>query len=135
MYGICMTAFEFSSIHHLIHIFLVRLKMINGRHLYSAFKQSTVQLMLLIHTHQPRLAAMQGTNQLVRSNCGFGVLLKDTSTHLGIEPAARRLLLPPEPSRLKKQAFSLEVLSNQSHGTLTIHNTLVSAGVSDFPLS
>ena len=31
-------------------------------------------------THQRRLAAMQGTNQLVRSNWGFGFLLRDTST-------------------------------------------------------
>ena len=40
--------------------------------LYSAFIQSTVQFMPLIHTHtfthQQLLAAMQGTNQLVRSN-------------------------------------------------------------------
>ena len=40
-------------------------------HLYSAFIQSAVQFMPLIHpfthtfTHQRRLAAMQGTNQLV----------------------------------------------------------------------
>ena len=31
-------------------------------------------------THQRQLAAMQGTNQLVRSNWGLGVLLRDTST-------------------------------------------------------
>ena len=47
--------------------------MVNGLHLYSAFIQSAVQFMPLIHpfthtfTHQRRLAAMQGTNQLVRS--------------------------------------------------------------------
>ena len=35
------------------------------------------------HTHQQRLAAMQGTNQLVGSNWGLGVLLKDTSTRPG----------------------------------------------------
>ena len=44
----------------------------NGRHLYSAFIQSAVQLMPFhspthththTHTHQRRLAAMQGTNQ------------------------------------------------------------------------
>ena len=57
-----------------------------GLHLYSAFIQSAVQFMPLIHpfthtfTHQRRLAAMQGTNQLVRSNRGLGVLLRDTST-------------------------------------------------------
>ena len=54
--------------------------MVNGRHLYSA-----VQLMLFIHTfthtHTPMaMAAMQGTNQLIRSNWGLGVLLKDTLT-------------------------------------------------------
>ena len=60
--------------------------MVNGLHLYSAFIQSAVQFMPLIHpfthtfTHQRRLAAMQGTNQLVRSNRG-----------LGVEPATHRL--------------------------------------------
>ena len=34
-------------------------------------------------THQRRLAAKQGTNQLVRSNWGLGVLLKDTLTRPG----------------------------------------------------
>ena len=52
-------------------------------------------------THQRRLAAMQGTNQLVGSNWGLGVLLRDTSTSPGCDrtgnpPTARRLLLPPE---------------------------------------
>ena len=55
-------------------------------------------------THQRRLAAMQGTNQLVRSNWGLGVLLRDTSTRPGWDrtgnpPTARRQLLPPEPHR------------------------------------
>ena len=69
------------------------------------FIQSAVQFMPLIHpfthtfTHQRRLAAMQGTNQLVRSNRGLGVLLRDTSTRPGWDrtgnpPTARRLLLP-----------------------------------------
>ena len=77
--------------------------MVNGLHLYSAFIQSAVQFMPLIHpfthtfTHQRRLAAMQGTNQLVRSNWGLGVLLRDTSTRPGWDrtgnpPTARRLL-------------------------------------------
>ena len=63
--------------------------MVNGLHLYSAFIQSAVQFMPLIHlftdtlTHQRRLAAMQGTNQLVRSNRGLGVSLRDTSTRPG----------------------------------------------------
>ena len=56
--------------------------MVNGLHLYSAFIQSAVQCMPLIHpfthtfTHQRRLAAMQGTNQLVGGNRGLGVLLR-----------------------------------------------------------
>ena len=63
--------------------------MVNGLHLYSAFIQSALQFLPLIHpfthtfTHQRRLAAMQGTNQLVRSNWGLGVLLRDTSTRPG----------------------------------------------------
>ena len=82
----------------------------NGLHLYSAFIQRSVQFMPLIHpfthtfTHQRRLAAMQGTDQLVRSNWGLGVLLGDTSTRPGWDrtgnpPTARRQLLPPEPYR------------------------------------
>ena len=73
----------------------------------AAFIQNAVQCMPLIHpfththTHQQRLAAMQGTNQLVRSNLGLGVLLRDTSTCPGWDrtdnPPAARLLLPPEP--------------------------------------
>ena len=84
--------------------------MVNGLHLYSAFIQSAVQCMPLIHpfthtfTHQRRLAAMQGTNQLVRSNWGLGVSLRDTSTRPGWDrtgnpPTARRQLLPPQPHR------------------------------------
>ena len=79
---------------------------VNRLHLYSAFIQSAVQFMPLNHpfTHQRRLAAMQGTNQLVRSNRGLGVLLRDTSTRPGWDrtgnpPTARRQLLPPEPHR------------------------------------
>ena len=84
--------------------------MVNGLHLYSAFIQSAVQFMPLIHpfthtfTHQRRLAAMQGTDQLVRSNWGLGVLLRDTSTRPGWDrtgnpPTASQQLLPPEPHR------------------------------------
>ena len=84
--------------------------MVNGLHLYSAFIQSAVQFMPLIHpfthtfTHQWRLAATQGTNQLVRSNQGLGVLLRDTSTRPGWDRTGnprttRRQLLPPEPHR------------------------------------
>ena len=61
--------------------------------------------MLLFHpfthtfTHQWRLAATQGTNQLVRSIWGLGVLLKNTSTcpgwdRTGNPPTARQQLLP-----------------------------------------
>ena len=77
---------------------------VNGLDLYSAFIQSALQFMPLIHpfTHQRRLAAMQGTNQLVRSNWGLGALLRDTSTRPGWDRTgdpltARRQLLPPEP--------------------------------------
>ena len=80
--------------------------MVNGLHLYSAFIQSAVQFMPLIHPfiHQRQLAVMQGTNQLIRSNWGLGVLLRDTSTRPGWDqtgnpPTARRQLLPPEPHR------------------------------------
>ena len=77
--------------------------MVNGLHLYSAFIQSALQFLPLIHpfthtfTHQRRLAAMQGTNQLVRSNRGLGVLPRDTSTRPGWDrtgnpPTARRQL-------------------------------------------
>ena len=80
----------------------VSLPVIFPGHLYSAFIQSALQRMPLIHphtfTHQRQLAAMQGTNQLVRSNWGIGVLLKDTSTRPGWDrtgnpPTARRQLL------------------------------------------
>ena len=81
--------------------------MVNGLHLYSAFIQSTLQFIALIHpsTHQRRLAAMQGINQLVRSNWGLGVLLRDTSTCPGWDrtsnpPTARGLLLLPDPHRV-----------------------------------
>ena len=77
----------------------VTCKMVNGLHLYSAFIQSALQFLPLVHpfTHQRRLAAMQGTNQLVRSNWGLGVLLRDTSTRPGWDqtgnpPTARRQL-------------------------------------------
>ena len=73
--------------------------MVNGLHLYSAFIQSASQFLPLIHpfTHERQLAAMQGTNQLVRSNWGLGVLLRDTSTcpgwdRTGNPPTARRQL-------------------------------------------
>ena len=60
------------------------------------------------HTHQRRLAAMQGTDRLVRSNRGLGVLLSDTSTRprwdrTGNPLTARRQLLPPEPHRPNKR--------------------------------
>ena len=83
---------------------LYLVKMVNGLHLYSAFIQSAVQFRPLIHPFTYTLAAMQGTNQLVGSNWGLGVLLRDTSTHPGWDrtgnpPTARRQVLPPEPSQ------------------------------------
>ena len=97
--------------------------MVNGLHLYSAFIQSAVQCMPHIHpfthtlTHQRRLAAMQGTNQLVRSNWGLGVLLRDTSTRPGWDrtgnpPTARRQLLPPEPHRPEEHTRWLSAVTS-----------------------
>ena len=67
------------------------------------------------HTHKRQLAAMQGTNQLVRSNLGLGVLLRDTSTHPGWDrtcnpPTARQLLLPPEPYHPRVSTDSLYIV-------------------------
>ena len=69
--------------------------MVNGLHLYSAFIQSALQFMPLIHpfTHQQQLAAMQCTNQLIRSSWGLGVLLKDTSTRPGWDRTGSSYLL------------------------------------------
>ena len=81
-----------SEYHHMKHIYAQYYRshtMVNGLHLYSAFIQSAAQFMPLIHpfthtfTYQWRLAAMQGTKQLARSNWGLGVLLRDTSTRPG----------------------------------------------------
>ena len=72
----------------------------------SAFIQSAVQFLPLIHplthtfTHQRRLAAMQGTNQLVRSNWGLGVLLRDTSTRPGVGSNRQPSRLPDDRSYL-----------------------------------
>ena len=92
--------------------------MVKGLHLYSAFIQSAVQFMPLIHpfthalTHQRRLAAMQGTNQLVGSNLGSGVSLRDTSRERDREKERERerererahlLLLPPASAQLAVQ--------------------------------
>ena len=56
-------------------------------------------------THQRRLAAMQGTNQLVRSNWGLGVLLRDTWTRPGWDrtgnpPTARKQLISPHAPKI-----------------------------------
>ena len=64
---------------------------------------SFTHLHTLTFTHQRRLAAMQGTNQLIRSNWGLGVLLRDTSTRPGWEsnrqPSdCQTTALPPESS-------------------------------------
>ena len=64
-------------------------------------------------THQ--LAAMQGTNQLVRSNWGLGVLFRDTSTRPGWDqtgnpPTARRQSWATSPP-LDCHGFSLSDFS------------------------
>ena len=113
--------------------------MVNGLHLYSAFIQSAVQFMPLIHpfthtfTHQRRLAAMQGTNQLVRSNQGLGVLLRDTSTRPGWDrtgnpPTARRQLyllshIAPEPYRTLSSSL------NQPRFWFPFYNCLSNKGI------
>ena len=98
-----MHALLSTSVNCLSAYFLFYHLLVNGLHLYSAFIQSAVQFMPLIHpfTHQQRLAAMQGTTQFVRSNRGLGILLRVTSTRPGWDrtgnpPTARRQLLPPE---------------------------------------
>ena len=72
------------------------MRMVNGKYLYSAFNQSAVQSMLLndpfTHSHQQLLAAMQGTNQPIRSILGLGALLRDTSTHAGQNQTCNPLL-------------------------------------------
>ena len=115
--------------------------MVNGLHLYSAFIQSAVQFMPLIHpfthtfTHQRRLAAMQGTNQLVRSNQGLGVLLRDTSTRPGWDrtgnpPTARRQLYLLSHSSWHKAGRSSRfaesgVRTGSSGGTSHRHTVMV----------
>ena len=95
-------------------------KMVNGKcnglHLYRAFIQSALQFMPHSHTftHQQQLAAMQGTNQLIRSNWGLGLLLRDTSTRPGWNRTgnpltARRQLLPPEPYRPTPSLYPFEL--------------------------
>ena len=71
---------------------------INGLHLYSAFIQSDVQFMPLIHpfthTHTPMASGCHARHQTSSSGSdwGLGVLLRDTFTHPGwIEPATLRL--------------------------------------------
>ena len=110
--------------------------MVNGLHLYSAFIQSALQFLPLIHpfthtfTHQRRLAAMQGTNQLVRSNWGLGVLLKDTSTRPGWDrtgnpPTARRqlyLLSHIVHNIMKRFRLSGEILVCQGQGQKLLLN-------------
>ena len=108
--------------------------MVNGLHLYSAFIQSAVQFMPLIHpfTHQRRLAAMQGTNRHVRSNWGLGVLLKDTSTRPGWDrtgnpPTARQqlYLLSHTAHRLHSSYWILIL----AHGVMQSLNVLLSSSL------
>ena len=101
--------------------------MVNGLHLYSAFIQSTVRFMPLIHpfrhtlTHQRRLAAMQGTNQLVRSNWGLGVLLRDTSKCPGWDRTGN-LRLPEDSST--SWAILAPHITHQKWGNWTSHYLL-----------
>ena len=84
-------------------------------HLYPISK-ALYNFMPLIHpfthtfthtfTHQRRLAAMQGTNQLVRSNWGLGVLLKDTS----IRPRWDRTGNPPNARRQALTSWAISPL-------------------------
>ena len=74
-------------------------------------------------THQRQLAAMQGTNQLVRSDWGLGVSLRDTSTRPGWDrtgnpPTARRLLLPPEPLSPPRMAQEVSEFTRSKHTSL-----------------
>ena len=76
--------------------------------IYIAPLSKALYNLCLSFTGQRRLAALQGTDRLVRSNRGLGVLLKDTSTcpgwdRTGNPPTARRQLLPPEPYRPQLQ--------------------------------
>ena len=97
-------------------------------HLYSAFIQSSVQFMLLIHpftqhTHT-HTHTMQGTNQLVKSNWGLGVLLRDTSRcpgwdQTGNPPTASPLYMTYSPAErifqgnFLKGAESIGLISNE----------------------
>ena len=59
-------------------------KMVNGRHLYRAFIQSAVQLIYTFtRRHTPTAIGSHARyNQLITSNRGLGVLLRDTSLNL-----------------------------------------------------
>ena len=102
---------------YLVTLFCFRfsLLVLNGLYLYSAFIQSTVQFMPLIHpfTHQRQLAAMQGTNQLIRSDWGRGVLLKDM-------PRARSNWQPSDcqTTALTSWAISPQVLAPVAHSLI-----------------
>ena len=82
--------------------------MINGLHLYSAFMQSAVQFMPLIHTTHSHTNGNWLPCKVPTSSSGtiggLGVLLRDTSTcpgwdRTGDPPTARQQLLTPEPHR------------------------------------
>ena len=67
-------------------------------------------------THQRRLAAMQGTNQLVRSNRGLGVLLRDTL----IRPGWDRTGNPPT---ARRQIYLLSHIAPKSGASLVRKKT------------
>ena len=77
-------------------------------YIYIAPLTKALYNLCLSFTHQRRLAAIQGTNQLIRSNWGLGVLLRDTLTRpgwdrIGNPPTTRQQLLPPKPYRPRGQ--------------------------------
>ena len=70
--------------------------MVNGLHLYSAFIQSALQFMPLIHpfthtfTHQWRLTAMQGTNQFNQCTINSERFLR-TAKQIGVQVGELRM--------------------------------------------
>ena len=80
--------------------------MVNARHLYRAFIQSAVQSMLLIHPFIHTLTqGMQGTNQLVRSNWGLGVLLDTLRVRSNEQPSYLLSHLAPIQQRLMTETL------------------------------
>ena len=91
--------------------------MVNGLRLYSAFMQSAVQFMPLIHpfTHRRRLAAVRGTNRLVGSDRGLGVPLGGTSTRPGRDRTRRPLPCHSAPPGISGPVAGALCSSPRSH--------------------